>query len=102
MSKVRTVIVVLGILLCAGPHAVWSQTEYLVGPADTDSEIDEWLQPHVVEIDRTVTPGSHLFLHFPGSFDIPANSKLILQHAARQGFPAIGLRYPNSWTVNSL
>ena len=102
MNKLKAVVVVLGILVCAGPQAVWSQTEYLIDPADTDQEIDEWLQSHVVEIDRAVPAEDVLLLHFPGSFDIPTNSKLILQHAARRGYPAIGLRYPNSWTVNSL
>ena len=85
-----------------GPPIAWSQTEYLVAPADTDGDIDDWLQPHVVEIDRSTQSEDILLVHFPGSFDIPTNSKLILQHAARRGFPAIGLRYPNRWTVNSL
>jgi hypothetical protein len=91
-------------LIAAGflPATGWSQTEYLISADQTDQEIDEWLQPHVIEIDRTVQPHDLLVVHFPGSFDVPANSKLILQHAARRGYPAIGLRYPNSWTVNSL
>lgn len=86
----------------SGTPVGWSQTEYLIAPADTDEEIDQWIQPHVVEIDRSTQSGDILFVHFPGSFDIPSNSKLILQHAARRGFPAIGLRYPNNWTVNGL
>jgi hypothetical protein len=92
------------VLVCAvfGTPIVWSQTQYLVAPADTDVEIDLWIQPHVVEIDRSIQSEDVLFVHFPGSFDIPTNSELILQHAARRGFPAIGLRYPNSWTVNGL
>ena len=65
-----------------GPPIAWSQTEYLVAPADTDGDIDDWLQPHVVEIDRSTQSEDILLVHFPGSFDIPTNSKLILQHAA--------------------
>ena len=84
------------------PAVCWSQTEYLITANQTDQEIDEWLQPHVIEIDRTAQPQDLLVVHFPGSFDVPTNSKLVLQHAARRGYPAIGLRYPNSWTVNSL
>lgn len=85
-----------------GAPPAWSQTEYLVAPRDTDEEIDSWLAPHVVEIDRTVAPGDLLYVHIPGSYDVPANSTLILKHAARQGYPSIGLRYPNSWTVFTL
>lgn len=84
------------------PAVCWSQTEYLITADQTDQEIGEWLQPHVIEIDRTAQPQDLLVVHFPGSFDVPTNSKLVLQHAARRGYPAIGLRYPNSWTVNSL
>ena len=42
-----------------------------------------------------------LLVHLPGSYDQPTSSKLILQHAARAGVPAIGLRYPNSVIVTA-
>ncbi len=90
------------LLLAAGAPVAWSQTEYLVSPRDTDEAIDSWLAPHVVEIDRTARAEDLLFLHFPGSYDVPSDSKLILKQAARLGYPAIGLRYPNSWTVYTL
>jgi hypothetical protein len=89
-------------VLCTVCPVLWSQTEYLVDPIDTDPEMDQWLRPHVVTIRRTVEQLDLLYLHIPGSYDVPASSKKILYHASRMGYPAIGLRYPNSWTVYTL
>ena len=101
--RVGVAIVVLAVVGgISGPGIGWSQTEYLVAPADTDPEIDSWLSDHVVQIDRTAKPRDLLFVHIPGSYDNPTSSKLILREAARKGLPAIGLRYPNSWTVYTL
>jgi hypothetical protein len=85
-----------------GPTKAWSQTRHFVLPWQTDAAIDRWLEPHVVEIDRTVPAEDLLFVHLPGSYDVPLYSLLILDHAARLGYPAIGLRYPNGWTMSSL
>ena len=85
----------------SGVGVGWSQTEYLVSPADTDPEIDSWLSDHVIEIDRTAIPRDVLLVHLPGSYDAPTSSKLLLRHAARKGVPAIGLRYPNSVIVTA-
>lgn len=101
MRVVRVAGLVVAVL-CALCPALWSQTEYLVDPVDTDPEMDQWLSPHVVAIRRSVEPLDLLYLHIPGSFDVPTSSKKILRHAARMGYPAIGLRYPNSWTVYTL
>lgn len=93
---------VLGLLVSiAVARRASSQTEYLVTPTDTDPAITGWNDPHVVEINRSVQQRSVLFVHFVGSDGIPENSKLILQQAANIGYRAIGLTYPNSWTVDS-
>lgn len=76
--------------------------ERFIFPQATDPAIDDWLEPHVVYFDPGVSPRDLLFVHLPGSFGVPENSRLILQEVARQGVPAIGLRYPNSWTVARL
>jgi len=91
-----------GVMVWTGASTAWSQTEYLVAPRDTDEEIDSWLAPHVVEIDRSVDPRDVVHIHIPGSYGVPTDSTLILKHAARKGYPSIGLRYPNSWTVYTL
>lgn len=89
-------------ILFALAAAARSQTEYLVDPAETDAEIGRWLAPHVVVIDRDTVPIDLLYVHLPGSRDVPASSRRILHHGAALGYPAIGLRYPNSWAVYNL
>ena len=98
-SETSVGLVLAAVILAAGVG--WSQTEYLVPPADTDPEIDSWLSEHVVQIDRAVIPRDVLLVHLPGSYDAPTSSKLLLQHTARKGVPAIGLRYPNSVIVTA-
>lgn len=73
-----------------------------IAPATVDPDSTAWLEPHVVAIDPSATQTGYLFVHLAGSFGRPDNSLLILERAARRGFHAIGLRYPNSWTVNDL
>lgn len=92
----------VAVVVAVGAPMAWSQTEYLVAPRDTDTAIDQWLKPHVVEIDRSAATRNFLYVHIPGSYGLPSDSKLILKQAARHGYPAIGLRYPNSWTVYTL
>ncbi len=82
--------------------AAGAQTEYLIRPAEADPAISNWNDPHVVEIDRGAVQHAVLFVHLPGSFGQPESTKLLLQEAARNGYRAIGLSYPNTWTVDSL
>jgi hypothetical protein len=82
--------------------AAQAQNEYFVTPSSTDAAISGWNDPHVVEIDRSAAQNRILFVHLVGSFGTPDSSKLILRQAARGGDRAIGLTYPNSWTVDSL
>ncbi|MDX2438266.1 MAG: hypothetical protein QNL88_14610 [Acidobacteriota bacterium] len=104
MSSKRAVfwLAVAATVMLTGSTTAWSQTRHFVFPWQTDGAIDQWLEPHVVDIDRTVSAKDLLFVHLPGSYDVPLFSILILDHAARLGYPAIGLRYPNGWTMSSL
>lgn len=75
---------------------------YFVPPADTDPAIHEYLEPHVVCVNREVTPNGLLYVFFPGSFGKPENTQLVLENAADLGYLSVGLRYPNQWTVGGL
>jgi hypothetical protein len=76
--------------------------EYAVLPGATDRAIDDWRQPHFVTYNPAVPSKNKLFVFLGGSFGIPAHTKDITREAANQGFNAINLRYPNSWTVYNL
>lgn len=71
----------------------------LVNPAETDPAIDDWLQPHYVLLDPVTALKGKLFVFLPGSYASPAGYQSLLTLAAAKGYHAIGLRYPNSWTV---
>lgn len=73
-----------------------------VGPQTTDPAIDAWLEPHLVALDPAAPRQGRLFVFFSGSYGLPEHQRLILEQAARAGYHAIGLRYPNSWTINDL
>ncbi len=82
--------------------AVWELQCREILPAVTDSTITRWVEPHLVCYDPTVVHRQQLLVFLPGSFGKPRHYRLIVQLAARLGFHAVGLRYPNSWTVHSL
>lgn len=71
-------------------------TVFAVSPKDTDSSIDNWLDDHYVCFNPDVPRKDKLYLHYPGTTDIPVYSQLILKEAADLGFHAVGLCYPNS------
>jgi hypothetical protein len=73
-----------------------------VSPQTTDPTIDAWLEPHLSAFDPAAPPQGRLFIFFSGSYGQPENQSLILEQAARAGYHALGLRYPNSWMVTSL
>jgi hypothetical protein len=80
-----------------------SETERLsVNPRATDSRISEWLEPHLVVKNPLAAPNGHLFVFLAGSISLPGRQTLLLRLAAKMGFLAINLRYPNSWTVGGL
>ncbi|NJN64844.1 MAG: hypothetical protein HC882_08155 [Acidobacteria bacterium] len=87
---------------CGAAAPLASRAETLVFPADTDPAIDQWLDPHVAMLNGGVERRDLLFVFMPGSFGKPERTRLVIENAADQGYYALGLRYPNSWTVNTL
>jgi hypothetical protein len=73
-----------------------------VDPRETDPEIREWLEPHMVALDPRVAQNGHLLIFLAGSFGHPGRQKSVLTHAATMGFAALNITYPNSWTVGAL
>lgn len=77
-------------------------TEYEILPRETDIDINNWLEPHHAALNKSVPAKDKLFLFFSGSFGKTANNRLIVRLAANNGYHAINLRYPNSWSVGRL
>lgn len=75
---------------------------YSIAPEDTDPTIDNWKDAHLAAFDPEADTRNRLFVFFCGSFGIPARQTLITQLAARMGYHAINLCYPNAWTVGGL
>ncbi len=73
-----------------------------IPPAATDGRIDDYLEDHVVYRLAGGATRGRLFVFLPGSFGRPTQVQLILEEAARAGYHAVGLRYPNRWTVAGL
>lgn len=73
-----------------------------IPPEHCDPEITPWREPHLVAHDSSVPALGQLFLFLCGSHGIPARQHLITTLAARLGYHAINLSYPNSWTVGGL
>ncbi|WP_016950037.1 hypothetical protein [Anabaena sp. PCC 7108] len=94
----------LGLEKESSPNAVGNQSIQMdeVLPQDTDIAIDDWLEPHYVVLDQSVTLRNKLAVFFPGSFGKGMRQQLIIRELARLGYHTINLSYPNSWTVGSL
>ncbi|MBK1986392.1 hypothetical protein A0J48_002305 [Sphaerospermopsis aphanizomenoides BCCUSP55] len=75
---------------------------YKVLPQDTDTAIDDWLEPHHIALDQSVTLRNKLVVFFPGSFGKVTRQQLIIQELAHLGYHTINISYPNTWTVASL
>lgn len=73
-----------------------------VAPSDTDPAIDNWLDTHYIAVGSPTRARGQLLVYLCGSFGIPSRLRLIVHLAARLGYHAIGLSYPNSWTVAAL
>ena len=70
--------------------------EHIVNPQATDPAIDQALDDHYAWLDPTAPTNHRLFVYLPGTFGVPATALLIQQLAARLGYHAIGLMYPDS------
>jgi hypothetical protein len=74
----------------------------LIAPKDTDPAIDVALEPHYVAFSPTVPARGLLFLFMAGTTNLPEEHRLITDQAARNGFHAVNLRYPNADAVQTL
>lgn len=76
-----------------------SLTTVQVAPRDTDTAITNWPNKHLVAFDRSVTPRKELFLFLPGTgADPTVYSVAIIKQAAANGFDAISLSYPSTFS----
>ncbi len=73
-----------------------------IRPNLTDKAINDWLEPHYVALDSSVPARNKLFLFLCGSYGESERQQLIIRQAAKMGYHAINLRYPNSNSINSL
>jgi hypothetical protein len=64
--------------------------------------VHQWRDPHLVMRADPATACKRLFLFLCGSYGMPARQQLITATAARLGYHAINLSYPNAWTVGGL
>ncbi len=76
--------------------------ERWISPSATDPSINRWDQPHYVVLDTNRPLQGRLMVWLPGSFGRPDHYRYIVGEAAAIGLHAIGLTYPNSWTVAAL
>jgi len=70
-------------------------------PQTTDSTINFDKTAHLVIFPTSVRK-NQLFVFLSGSYGKPRAQQLVLEEAAKLGYHAIGLSYPNSWTVEQL
>lgn len=81
------------------PPGLWCAE---IPPEHCDPRITAWREPHLAAHDPSAPARGQLFLFLCGSHGIPARQRLITTLAARLGYHAINLSYPNSWTVGGL
>lgn len=63
---------------------------------ETDPAIDQFLQDHYVIVNTAVPQNGKLFVFLPGTYGRPLGYQWILDTAARTGYRAIGLEYPDA------
>lgn len=73
-----------------------------VAPESCDPRVTSWREPHLIAYDPTAAPCQRLWVFLCGSYGIPVRHRLLTAYAARLGYCAIGLSYPNSWTVGGI
>ncbi len=77
-------------------------TTWAVLPQATDACITQRLDSHFVYRATDVAPVDRLFVFLPGTGAIAQNYRLVVLEAARAGYHAIGLSYPNAQAVGTL
>jgi hypothetical protein len=75
---------------------------YSVPPATVDPSTAALQAPHYLAFDPSAPPRSELFLFLGGFVATPADATLIVQQAAANGFPAIGLSYAKPANLNGV
>jgi S-formylglutathione hydrolase FrmB len=70
-------------------------------PRSTDACITQRLDSHYVYRAPSVAPVGRLLVFLPGTGAVAQNYQLILAQAARAGYHAIGISYPNDTTVGA-
>ena len=95
----KHLLLLLGFILVC--HSSYAQSFHLVKPSDTDSLITTHNTNHFAFFDTDQAPKNELLVFFPGTGGAPIVYLLFLREAARLGYHAIGLSYPNSVAINS-
>jgi len=72
-----------------------NRVRYLVRPHDPDPQIDHFLKDHYVIYSRAAPQNGKVFIFFPGTWARPFLYQRVLDEAARAGYKAIGLEYPD-------
>ena len=72
---------------------------HVVAPQATDPAIDQALDNHYAWLDTTARSNHKLFVFMPGHGQRPAMFQHVPAEAARLGYHAIGLMYPNKVSV---
>ena len=75
---------------------------WAVLPQATDACITQRLDSHFVYRATDVAPVGRLFVFLPGTGAIAQHYRLVVLEAARAGYHAIGISYPNAQTVGTL
>ncbi len=71
-------------------------------PASTDSAINGWLGAHSVAFSTETDQRGQLFVYLHGQGGTGTGANELLRTAARAGYHAIGLTYPNDWSPFNL
>jgi len=86
----------------ASAGAGLAQNLQLVLPSQTDTNITQFNNPHLVYMNPNVAARDRLFVFLPGAGGTPAGYQYVLQTAANLGFHAIGLMDEDPVSMNSL
>lgn len=89
-------------MLLVASTASGVQQEALFRPSVTDPAITQFNDRHYAVVDPAVTGRGRLVLFLPGTGATPFLYREFPKNAARHGFHALGLMYPNDNAINVL
>jgi hypothetical protein len=91
----------VGLMVVALPSLALAEVECRqVAPKETDAEIDEALQDHLVCADPAGATKNRLLVFLPGTRARTHNYSVLMEEAARSGLHAISLSYMHRFAVN--